>query len=126
MSAAMQSNGRPTWRQNLAHALTATVLTAVVVTPIFGLHLERAGMRTVIQQNWSSVAWACLLVFVVQMLRPLLPRSSVRLPRFQLPALPARQRGIWIAAALLLAGGALLYLQPEFMVMLADQVWACF
>ncbi len=103
MSAAMQSTGRPTWRQNLAHALTATVLTAVVVTPIFGLHLERAGMRTVIQQNWSSVAWACLLVFVVQMLRPLLPRSSVRLPRFQLPALPARQRGIWIAAALLLA-----------------------
>ncbi len=33
---------------------------------------------------------------------------------------------LWIAAALLLAGGALLYLQPEFMVMLADQVWACF
>ena len=46
MSAAMQSSGRPTWRQNLAHALTAAVLTAVVVTPIFGLHLERAGMRT--------------------------------------------------------------------------------
>ncbi|OJX23227.1 MAG: high-affinity branched-chain amino acid ABC transporter permease LivM, partial [Burkholderiales bacterium 68-20] len=85
------------------HALTAAVLTAVVVTPIFGLHLERAGMRTVIQQNWSTVAWACLLVFVVQMLRPLLSSSSMRLPRFQLPAIPARQRSIWIAAALLLA-----------------------
>jgi branched-chain amino acid transport system permease protein len=103
MSAAIHTSTRPTWRQNLAHALTAAVLTAVVVTPIFGLHLERAGMRTVIQQNWSTVAWACLLVFVVQMLRPLLSSSSMRLPRFQLPAIPARQRSIWIAAALLLA-----------------------
>ncbi len=103
MSAAIHTSTRPTWRQNIAHALTAAVLTAVVVTPIFGLHLERAGMRTVIQQNWSTVAWACLLVFVVQMLRPLLSSSSVRLPRFQLPAIPARQRSIWIAAALLLA-----------------------
>ncbi|ODU61454.1 MAG: high-affinity branched-chain amino acid ABC transporter permease LivM [Comamonadaceae bacterium SCN 68-20] len=103
MSAAIHTSTRPTWRQNIAHALTAAVLTAVVVTPIFGLHLERAGMRTVIQQNWSTVAWACLLVFVVQMLRPLLSSSSMRLPRFQLPAIPARQRSIWIAAALLLA-----------------------
>ena len=27
-------------------------------------------MRTIIQQNWSNVAWACLLVFIVQMPRP--------------------------------------------------------
>lgn len=32
----------------------------------------------------------------------------------------------WMAAVLLLVGGVLLYLQPGFMVMLADQVWACF
>ena len=64
MSAAISSSARPGWRQNLAHALTATVLTAVVVTPIFGLHLERAGVRTIIAQHWSNVAWACLLVFI--------------------------------------------------------------
>ena len=103
MSAAITSSARPSWRQNLGHALTATVLTAVVVTPIFGLHLERAGVRTIITQHWSNVAWACLLVFIVQMLRPMLAGSGVRLPWPKLPAIPARQRGVWIAAALLLA-----------------------
>ena len=32
----------------------------------------------------------------------------------------------WIAALLALAGAAMLYLQPDFMVLLAEQVWACF
>lgn len=32
----------------------------------------------------------------------------------------------WIAVVLVLAGAALLYLQPDFMVLLAEQVWACF
>ena len=103
MSAAIASSARPSWRQNLAHALAATVLTAVVVTPIFGLHLERAGVRTIIAQHWDNVAWACLLVFIAQMLRPMLAGSGVRLPWPKLPAIPARQRGVWIAAALLLA-----------------------
>src|SRR5574337_98517 len=103
MSAAVSFSARPTWRQNLAHALTATVLTAVVVTPIFGLHLERAGVRTIIAQQWSNVAWACLLVFIAQMLRPLLAGGGMRLPWPKLPAIPARQRGVWITAALLLA-----------------------
>ena len=35
-------------RQTLRHALIATVLTALVVLTIFGLHLERSGIRTVI------------------------------------------------------------------------------
>ncbi|MBS0468945.1 MAG: high-affinity branched-chain amino acid ABC transporter permease LivM [Proteobacteria bacterium] len=103
MSAAITASTRPSWRQNLAHALTATVLTAIVVTPIFGLHLERAGVRTVVAPHWSNVAWACLLVFIAQMLRPLIAGSGVRLPWPKLPAIPARQRGVWIAAALLLA-----------------------
>lgn len=97
---------RPSWRENLAHALSATVLTAVVVTPIFGMHLERAGMRTIIQQHWSSVAWACLLVFIAQMLRPLLlaGKGTLRWPAaLTLPSIPARQRGVWIAMALLMA-----------------------
>ena len=44
------------WRQNLGHALMATVLTAIVVTPIFGLHLERAGVRTHIVPRWETDA----------------------------------------------------------------------
>lgn len=106
-SPASAASQRPSWRQNLAHALSATVLTAVVVTPIFGMHLERAGMRTIIEQHWSSVAWACLLVFVAQMLRPLLPaggQGAWRWPAaLRLPSIPARQRGVWITLALLMA-----------------------
>ena len=41
---------------NLRDALIATVMTAVVVTPIFGLHLERAGTRTIINPDWTVVA----------------------------------------------------------------------
>jgi len=33
---------------------------------------------------------------------------------------------LWIAALLTLAAAAMLYLQPGFMVLLAEQVWACF
>lgn len=33
---------------------------------------------------------------------------------------------LWTAVLVALAGGVLLYLQPGFMVLLAEQVWACF
>ncbi len=36
------------------------------------------------------------------------------------------RRLLWIAALLALAAAAMLYLQPGFMVLLAEQVWACF
>ena len=37
------------------------------------------------------------------------------------------RRWLWyFAAGLLLAAAASLYLQPDFMVQMANQVWACF
>ncbi|WP_281172589.1 hypothetical protein [Comamonas badia] len=33
---------------------------------------------------------------------------------------------LWLALALALAAAVMLYLQPGFMVLLAEQVWACF
>lgn len=33
---------------------------------------------------------------------------------------------LWLAAALALAAVLLLYLQPGFLVLLAEQIWACF
>ncbi|MDL5034862.1 high-affinity branched-chain amino acid ABC transporter permease LivM [Comamonas resistens] len=71
-------------------ALIATVMTAIVVTPIFSLHLERAGVRTVITPNWSMTGWACLAIFVVQMLKPLL---AGKLPKVNLPAMPQMKSG---------------------------------
>lgn len=53
----------------LKNALIATLLAAVVVLPIFTLHLERAGVRTIIVPEWRTLLWGCLAVFVVQLLR---------------------------------------------------------
>ena len=92
------------WRQNLGHALMATVLTAIVVTPIFGLHLERAGVRTHIVPQWHMVGWACLIVFVVQLLHPwIFGRATRRLPRLALPTLSARQNTVLLTLVLLVA-----------------------
>ncbi|WP_427773817.1 high-affinity branched-chain amino acid ABC transporter permease LivM [Comamonas thiooxydans] len=74
----------------LRDALIATVMTAIVVTPIFSLHLERAGVRTVIAPDWSMTGWACLAIFVVQMLKPLL---AGKLPKVNLPAVPQMKSG---------------------------------
>ena len=76
-------------RSGLRDALIATVLTALVTVPIFGLHLERAGTRTVIVPEWTTVAWACALVFLVQLLRPWLARGIARVPHLQRPQMPA-------------------------------------
>ena len=74
----------------LRDALIATVMTAIVVTPIFSLHLERAGVRTIITPDWSMTGWACLAIFVVQMLKPLL---AGKLPKVSLPAVPQMKSG---------------------------------
>ena len=74
----------------LRDALIATVMTAIVVTPIFSLHLERAGVRTVIAPDWSMTGWACLAIFVVQMLKPLF---AGKLPTLNLPAVPQMKSG---------------------------------
>ena len=74
----------------LRDALIATVMTAIVVTPIFSLHLERAGVRTIITPDWSMTGWACLAIFVVQMLKPLL---AGKLPKVNLPAVPQMKSG---------------------------------
>ena len=88
---------------HLKNALIATFLAAIVVLPIFTLHLERAGTRTIIVPEWRTLLWGCLAVFVVQLLRPLL---GARLPKLSLPSLPQAapgQRKVLIFVALMIA-----------------------
>ena len=87
---------------HLRHAFISALLAAIVVLPIFTLHLERAGVRTIIVPEWSTLLWGCLAVFVVQLLRPMvLPR----LPRIALPRLPAfapaQHKGLLLAALMI-------------------------
>ena len=97
-------NARPNWRQNLSLALGAAVITALLVGPIFGLHLERKGARTVIDAQWDKVAWACLAVFLVQFVRPWIAgRTTRRIPWPTLPTVSDRHRSLLLTVVLLLA-----------------------
>jgi branched-chain amino acid transport system permease protein len=106
MSAATTSlRARPDWRQSLTQAIMASVLTALLVIPIFGLRLERAGVRTVLEPHWDKVAWACLAVFAVQLLRPWLAGlgGTRRIPWPELPTVSARRRNVLLALTMIVA-----------------------
>lgn len=88
---------------NLGPALMAAVITALVVTPIFGLQLQRVGGQMSLEPHWSYVLWAALIVFVVQLLKPAIKGAtkSIVLPR--VPSLSPGVRNALIFATLLMA-----------------------
>jgi len=90
-------------RLQLGPALLAALVTALVVTPIFGLHLERAGMRTTLVPQWDYVLWACAIVFVWQLVRPAVRGVTRTWSLPSLPAIPDRHRNGLILAMLLFA-----------------------
>jgi len=87
---------------HLRHAFISAFLAAIVVLPIFTLHLERAGVRTIIVPEWPVLLWGCLAVFVAQLLRPML---LPRLPRIAMPRLPefapAQHKGLVLAVLMI-------------------------
>lgn len=70
------------------NAIIAALMTAVIVTPIFGLQLVRQGMSMTLEPQWNLVLLACGGVFVFHLIKPLLARlfGSMRLP--SMPAVP--------------------------------------
>ncbi len=82
---------------NLKNATMAAVLTAVIVTPVFGLQLIRQGARTSMEAHWSLVAIAAAVVFVFQLLRPWIakPFQKLKTGLPTLPAAPARTTSRW-------------------------------
>ena len=90
-------------RLNLGPALLAALVTALVVTPIFGLHLERAGMRTTLAPQWDYVIWGCVIVFFWQLVRPAMRGVTRTWSLPALPSVPERHRNGLILAVLLFA-----------------------
>ena len=90
-------------RLQLGPALLAALVTALVVTPIFGLHLERAGMRTTLVPQWHYVVWACVIVFFWQLVRPAVRGATRTWNLPSLPTVPERHRNGLILAVLLFA-----------------------
>ncbi|AKQ60094.1 high-affinity branched-chain amino acid ABC transporter permease LivM [Bordetella hinzii] len=90
---------------SLKNATMAAVLTAVIVTPVFGLQLIRQGARTTMESRWDLVALAAAVVFIFQLLRPWLAKPFQRL-KTELPTLPAAPTAggrKWLFALVLLA-----------------------
>ncbi|PAT31996.1 high-affinity branched-chain amino acid ABC transporter permease LivM [Vandammella animalimorsus] len=75
-------------RDALKNAFIAAAMTAIIITPIFGLQLVRQGSQTHLNSQWGLVAAGCAIVFVLQLLKPSLAQifSYARLP--SLPAMP--------------------------------------
>ncbi|PAT37964.1 high-affinity branched-chain amino acid ABC transporter permease LivM [Vandammella animalimorsus] len=75
-------------RDVLKNAFIAAAMTAIIITPIFGLQLVRQGSQTHLNAQWGLVAAGCAIVFVLQLLKPSLAQlfSNARLP--SLPAMP--------------------------------------
>ena len=90
-------------KNQLGPALLAMVITALVVTPIFGLHLERAGVRTFLVPQWEYVICACVAVFFWQLLRPAAKAVGRTASIPSLPKIPAKHRNGLMLAVLLFA-----------------------
>lgn len=91
-----------TQQSPLKNATIAAVMTAVIVTPIFGLQLVRQGARTLMEPRWDLVALACALVFAFQLLRPWIskPFKALKTGLPTLPSAPARGHK-WLVALLI-------------------------
>ncbi|QGZ63496.1 high-affinity branched-chain amino acid ABC transporter permease LivM [Paraburkholderia acidisoli] len=98
--AAQRGHG-PSSSQTLKGAFAAAIATIILTAPILGLQLTLDGYQVVLQQHWRPVWIAAAVVFVFQLVKPLVVRatSSVRLPKT--PALGARQQrmAIWVLLA---------------------------
>ncbi|EHK64385.1 high-affinity branched-chain amino acid ABC transporter permease LivM [Achromobacter arsenitoxydans] len=92
-------------KNNLKNATMAAVLTAVIVTPVFGLQLIRQGARTTMESNWSLVAIAAAIVFVFQLLRPWLaiPFQKLKTGLPTLPSAPAKNNKALMVLVLAIA-----------------------
>ena len=88
---------------NLGPALMAAVITALVVTPIFGLQLQRAGSQMSLAPHWNYVIWSSLIVFVVQLLKPAIKSVNKRLTLPRLPSVSPKLRNPLLFAVLLMA-----------------------
>ncbi len=87
------------------HACIAALLAGVIIAPIFGLQILRVGIKTELQPDWQMIAIGMGLVFVVQMIKPILHRARQlsAVSRFTMPQPSARVRQILVLLVVLAA-----------------------
>lgn len=87
--------------ETVKNAVIAAVVTLLLTAPILGLQLKLDGYQVVLEQHWRPVWIAVALVFVFQLCKPMLTRTTRAI---KLPALPSlgkrQQRGaMWALLA---------------------------
>ncbi|MBY4897933.1 high-affinity branched-chain amino acid ABC transporter permease LivM [Cupriavidus sp. AU9028] len=92
--------------QSLKNAVSAAVLTAILTVPILGLQLKLEGYRVVLEPHWRPVWIAVIAVFLFQLFKPLIDRTTAAV---RLPSLPALGQGQQRAAVLLLLAVGLIW-----------------
>ncbi|MCO4857974.1 high-affinity branched-chain amino acid ABC transporter permease LivM [Herbaspirillum sp. WGmk3] len=92
--------------ETFKNAVAAALVTAVLTIPLLGMQLQLEGYRVVLNTHWTPVLVAVLAVFLFQLARPALARTSAGI---KLPALPRMQPGQQRAAVLILLMAALVW-----------------
>ncbi|WP_433694106.1 high-affinity branched-chain amino acid ABC transporter permease LivM [Herbaspirillum seropedicae] len=92
--------------ETFKNAVTAALVTAVLTIPLLGMQLQLEGYRVVLNTHWTPVLVAVLAVFLFQLAKPVLSRSSAGV---KLPALPRMQPRQQRAAVLILLMVALVW-----------------
>lgn len=91
--------------QNLKNSLIAALMAGVIIAPVYGLQILRRGQETYLQPEWEMIIGGMLLVFAVQMLRPLLKmrKAGSGTSRFSLPVITDKTRHTAILVLVLFA-----------------------
>lgn len=92
--------------ETFKNAVAAALVTAVLTIPLLGMQLQLEGYRVVLNTHWTPVLVAVLAVFLFQLAKPALARTSAGI---KLPALPRMQPGQQRAAVLILLMAALVW-----------------
>ncbi|HET8597952.1 MAG TPA: high-affinity branched-chain amino acid ABC transporter permease LivM [Castellaniella sp.] len=89
--------------QNFKNSVIAALMAGVIIAPVYGLQILRRGQETYLQPDWKMIIGGMLLVFLVQMLRPLVKRRKSGAPRFTLPTFSDKARHKAIIVLVLVA-----------------------
>jgi len=93
--------------KHIRQAFVAALLAGVLIAPIFGFQILRVGLQTTIRTDWGMIFTGMALVFMFQLLRPLLRRALAHSPTksLRLPSLSHRVQqfgmGVLIMVALI-------------------------
>jgi branched-chain amino acid transport system permease protein len=80
------------------NAVIAAIMGGIIIAPVYGLQILRRGQVPYLQADWKMIFGGMALIFLVQLLRPLLRVRKSAIPRFKIPPVTdkTRQRIVFV------------------------------